>query len=156
MGIESQIREIGSFCVSVLDFSQVVVLDYSCADEVIAKLIMNYQRDERPTDAYFVVRGLAEEHIEPIEEVLVRHKLALVAESDGATVLLGNVSEIERAVWYELEKHRNAEPHELARFVGFTLPQTAFALDNLHRLRCVLRSGTASRFHSLSSLLKTN
>lgn len=156
MGIESQIREIGSFCVSVLDFSQVVVLDYSCADEVVAKLIMNYQRDERPNDAYFVVRGLAEEHTDPIEEVLVRHQLALVAEMDGAPTLLGHVSEMERVVWIELQKHGNAEPDELARFVGLTLAQTAVALNNLHRVRTVLRQGTSSRFYSLSSLLQTN
>src|SRR5688572_29611609 len=47
LGIESQLGELGPFCVSVLDFSQVMVLDYSCADEVIAKLILNYQRDDR-------------------------------------------------------------------------------------------------------------
>ena len=156
MGIESQIREIGSFCVSVLDFSQVVVLDYSCADEVIAKLIMNYQRDERPNDAYFVVRGLAEEHTDPIEEVLIRHQLALVAEMNGTTVLLGHVSDVERDVWNELQKLGNAEPDELARFVGCTLAQSAVALNNLHRLRTVLQQGTASRFYSLSSLLKAN
>lgn len=153
MGIESQIGDIGSLCVSVLDFSQVVVLDYSCADEVVAKLIMNYQRDERPNDAYFVVRGLAEEHTDPIEEVLVRHQLGLVAEMNGTTVLLGHVSQTERDVWNELEKHGSADPDELARFVGFTLAQTSFALDNLHRMRTVLRQGKSSRFYALSSLL---
>ena len=156
MGIESQIRDIGSFCISVLDFSQVVVLDYSCADEVVAKLIMNYQREERPNDAYFVVRGLAEEHTDPIEEVLVRHQLGLVAELDGATVLLGNVTPVERAVWCDLEALGNAEPDEVAQRLGFTLSQTAVALNNLHRLRTVLRQGTSSRFYSLSSLLQTN
>jgi hypothetical protein len=156
MGIESQIRDIGSFCISVLDFSQVVVLDYSCADEVVAKLIMNYQREERPNDAYFLVRGLAEEHTDPIEEVLIRHQLGLVAELNGATVLLGNVSPIERAVWCELEKRGNAEADEVAREIDFPLSQTAVALNNLHRLRTVLRQGTSSRFYSLSSLLQTN
>ncbi|NIQ53719.1 MAG: hypothetical protein GWN71_09965, partial [Gammaproteobacteria bacterium] len=33
LGIESQISELGALCLTVLDFSEVVVLDYSCADE---------------------------------------------------------------------------------------------------------------------------
>ncbi|HET9438701.1 MAG TPA: hypothetical protein VFO52_00935 [Longimicrobiales bacterium] len=156
LGIESQIRELGAFCVSVLDFSQVVVLDYSCADEVIAKLIMNYQRAERPNDAYFVVRGLAEEHTDPIEEVLVRHQLALVAEIDGAFVLLGNASDTEREVWSELQKQGNAEPHELLRFVGCPEPQVNLALDTLHRSRTVLRRANSNRYFSLTSLLQNN
>jgi hypothetical protein len=156
LGIESQIRELGSFCVSVLDFSQVTVLDYSCADEVIAKLIMNYQRDDRANDAYFVVRGLAEEHTDPIEEVLVRHQLALVAETAGGFVLLGRASEMERAVWCELQSHGNAEPHELARFIGHSAAETASALTSLHMRRTVLRRANSTRFYSLTSLLPNN
>ncbi len=156
LGIESQISELGSFCVSVLDFSQVVVLDYSCADEVIAKLIMKYQREERPNDAYFLVRGLAEEHTDPIEEVLVRHRLALVAQVEHGFMLLGHASEMEREVWNELQKQGNADPFELARFAGFSDTQTAAALNTLHRLRTVVRPTNSARFYSLSSLLQSN
>ena len=97
MGIESQLAELGDFCVSILDFTQVIVLDYSCADEAVAKLILRYQREDRPAEAYFIVRGVAEQHLEPIESVLSRHGLALVAfvEGEGYT-LLGTVSERER------------------------------------------------------------
>jgi hypothetical protein len=156
LGIESQIGELGPFCVSILDFSQVMVLDYSCADEVIAKLILNYQRDDRPNEAYFVVRGLAEEHTDPIEEVLVRHQLALVAEIDGDYALLGRVTPVERAVWMELQKVGNADAVELARFVGYSESQTAIALNTLHLLRTVLRPANSARFYSLSCLLQTN
>jgi hypothetical protein len=156
LGIESQLGELGPFCVSVLDFSQVMVLDYSCADEVIAKLILNYQRDDRPNEAYFVVRGLAEEHTEPIEEVLVRHQLALVADIDGDYTLLGHATAMEREVWSELQKVGSADPVELARFVGYTETQTAVALNTLHLLRTVLRPTNSMRFYSLSSLLKQN
>ena len=83
LGIESQIGELGGFCVSVLDFSNVVVLDYSCADEVVAKLLQRFQPDDRPCDAYILARGLGEDHRDPIEEVLARHRLTLVAEVEG-------------------------------------------------------------------------
>ena len=83
LGIESQIGEIGDVCLSVLDFTQVLVLDYSCADEAVAKLIQRYQAADRPADAYFVARGLGEQHRDPIEEVLLRHHLALVVRAGG-------------------------------------------------------------------------
>jgi hypothetical protein len=44
LGIEAQITELGALCITVLDFSEVVVLDYSCADETVAKLIQRFQR----------------------------------------------------------------------------------------------------------------
>ncbi len=156
LGIESQLIELGPFCVSILDFSQVMVLDYSCADEVVAKLILNYQRDDRPNEAYFVARGLAEEHTDPVSEVLVRHQLALVAEVDDDYALLGHATPVERAVWGELQKVGNADPVELARFVGYSESQTAIALNTLHLLRTVLRPANSSRFYALSYLLQRN
>src|SRR5688500_15443890 len=69
IGIESQITELGALCISVLDFRQVVVLDYSCADETIAKLLQRFQQPDRP-QVYFVARGVSERHREPIEAVL--------------------------------------------------------------------------------------
>jgi hypothetical protein len=157
LGIESHINGlIGPFCISVLDFSQVMVLDYSCADEVVAKLIMNYQREDRANDAYFVARGLAEEHTDPIEEVLVRHRLALVAEMAAGYVLLGHASPLERQVWNELQRAGSAEPGELARCVGCAEAQTSVALHTLHGLRTVLRPANTSRFYSLTALLRSN
>src|SRR3712207_8382297 len=67
MGVESQLAEVESgrrLCLSVLDFTQVCVLDYSCADEIVAKLLLRYAADERPSEAYFVARGLQEDHCE--------------------------------------------------------------------------------------------
>lgn len=156
LGIESQISELGPFCVSVLDFSQVVVLDYSCADEVIAKLIMNYQREDRANDAYFVVRGLAEEHTDPIEEVLVRHRLALVAEIEASYALLGHATAFERQVWSELQKLGSADAGELAGLLGAAETQAGSALHTLHGLRTVLRPANSTRFFSLTSLLQAN
>ncbi len=153
MGIESQIGELGAFCVSVLDFSQVVVLDYSCADEVIAKLIQRYQRADRPTDAYFIARGLAEEHRDPIEEVLTRHRLALVAEIENAFALLGHASACERTVWSVLQQMSSAESADIARHTGVTDEQACQALDALVERRTVLRPAHAPRYYSLTALL---
>jgi hypothetical protein len=153
MGIESQIGELGAFCVSILDFSHVEVLDYSCADEVVAKLIQRYQREDRPTDAYFIARGLAEEHRDPIEEVLARHRLALVADADGAFSLLGHASIFERSIWQTLQQMQSAEADEIAERIGAAHDDVVKALDELLTRRTVLRPAAARRYYSLTALL---
>lgn len=153
LGIESQIGELGSFCVSILDFTQVEVLDYSCADEVVAKLIQRYQRDDRPTDAYFIARGLAEEHRDPIEEVLARHQLALVAEIDGAYRLLGRATAFEQSVWITLQKMSSAESAEVAAHNAAAEDQVTAALNSLVERRTLLRPSMSRRYYSLTALL---
>ena len=155
LGIESQLCEVGTFCVSVLDFSQVAVLDYSCADEVIAKLLQRYQRTDRPTDAYFIARGLAEEHRDPVEEVLARHKLSLVAEVDGQFILLGYASPAERNVWSTLQRLTSGEAQDIAGPADLTIADAVGALNQLVERRAVLRPATAVvRFYSITALLK--
>ncbi len=152
MGIESQLSELGTFCVSVLDFTQVIVLDYSCADEAVAKLILRYQRDDRPAEAYFVARGVAEQHLEPIEAVLGRHNLALVADvEEHGFSLLGAVTDGERQTWSELEKLGHAVLSEVASHASLSEPETATALESLSRRRAVLQ--TADSYFALSTLL---
>ena len=101
--IEAILGDGGEDAVTVIDFTHVGLLDYSCADEIIAKLLQRYDARE-PADArgavYFVFRGLNDLHIESIEWVLNHHGLALVAEDvDGEPHLLGAVDDESRTVW---------------------------------------------------------
>jgi hypothetical protein len=87
MGVESQIAELPAaraVSLSILDFSQVRVVDYSCADEIVAKLLLRYATDDRPGDVYFLVRGVQEHHQEAIEAVLEHHRLVVCAEDGRA------------------------------------------------------------------------
>src|SRR5688572_29740794 len=61
---------------TIIDFSEVRLLDFSCADEVVGKLLLHYW--ENDTEAYFLVRGADDHHLEAIEQVLERYGLALV------------------------------------------------------------------------------
>lgn len=103
MGLESQLADLDSTtraCLSVLDFSQVHVLDYSCADEIVAKLLLRFVGDDRPADAFFLARGLQEHHLEAVEAVLERHNLLMVMEAErGPTRLLGPSNSFERSCW---------------------------------------------------------
>jgi hypothetical protein len=121
-GVESQIAEMESepqVTLSILDFSQVRVLDYSCADEIVAKLLLRYLGDERPAEAFFMVRNVQEHHVEAIEAVLERHELLLVAvHDDGDTELLGVLDDDQRAVWRALAARGRASRADLAADTG--------------------------------------
>ena len=154
LGIESQITELGAACVSVLDFTQVVILDYSCADEAVAKLIQRFQPTDRPVDAYFIARGVAEQHREPLEEVLIRHGLVLVAEVEGVGfTLLGSPSLVEQLAWAALERAGTAPLAELARAAQHPEAEVASALESLAYRRAILADDVARAYRALSTLL---
>jgi anti-anti-sigma regulatory factor len=73
--IEAQIQQASDCAVTVIDFSRVGMMDFSCADEIVAKLVMQHERGT-PT---FVFSGLSESHIEAIDVVLERHGMSLVS-----------------------------------------------------------------------------
>jgi hypothetical protein len=153
IGIETQIGELGGCCLSVLDFTQVVVLDYSCADEAVAKLILRYTGADRPADAYFVARGVGEQHRDPIEAVLARHGLMLVAEvEDAGFTLLGEATPLERRAWAALQLLRRAHVEQIAASIHAEFADAAAALAKLLARRSVLRDG-GERYLALSALL---
>lgn len=116
LGIEQQIAAFSAPCVSVIDFSQVGILDFSCADEIVAQLLLRYRRADRPADAFFFVRGLADHHREPIDCVLDRHGLLLSGQTrTGERWLFGPAADAVREVWRVLEEVGRGTPGELAR-----------------------------------------
>jgi len=105
--------------VSLIDFTRIRVLDFSCADEIVAKLLVRYMRADRPCDVFFLFRAVGDVHGQSVEEVLRRHGLAAVCDfANGGFQLLGSVSEGERAAWQTLETHRRIGPEGVADALG--------------------------------------
>lgn len=125
--IERAIAEIGGHTVTVIDFSEVTLLDFSCADEIVAKLML------RTEDGYFLFRGLGDRHLDAVEAVLERHRLAIVAVFDGVPSLIGEVSDVERATWEVLRDERRATPATVAATRGERVDDAARLLDALAR-----------------------
>lgn len=96
--IERQVVDIGTPVVTTIDFSQVNLLDFSCADEIVAKLLLRYAETDGLA-GYLLFRGIHGGHLDPIETVLERHELALVAWHEGLAQLYGCVSREERGLW---------------------------------------------------------
>jgi hypothetical protein len=156
LGIEGQLAEVGQLCLSVLDFSQVSILDFSCADETVAKLLARYRAEDRPAEAYFVARGIAERHREPIEGALARRALALVAETDGGeVVLLGEVPPMHRMAWGAVQALGRASVAEVAARLGVPAAMAAPVLEDLAALRVVLRPpGGEPAYYALEPMVR--
>ena len=81
--IEALLADARERSLTVIDFSHVGMIDFSCADEVVAKLLLRYVAGgARRREAYFLFRGVTDDHWDAIETVLERHGLALVLETD--------------------------------------------------------------------------
>jgi hypothetical protein len=143
-GIEKQLAELGDRSLTVIDFSHVRLLDYSCADEIVAKLLMRYASlDDAappPRDAYFVFRGVNDSHLDAIEAVLERHGLAIVAELDaGDVILVGAVLDEERLAWEALCRLGRLTAVELARAAGLVASDAERVLERLSQRRLAMR-----------------
>lgn len=114
--IERLVEERAGPSLTVLDFSEVAVIDFSCADEVVARLL--HDTMSRPAGAapqYFVLDGLEEEHIDPVSSALDRRGLAMAARmASRRPVLLGRAEPEAVRVWDALSRCGRARVDDLA------------------------------------------
>ena len=151
MAIETQLAELGERSLSLIDLSEVKVLDFSCADEVVAKLVQRHVGESHP-QAYFVFRGVLEPHRDQIQVALERLGLAAVAETaPGRFELLGARSDMENRAFAVLEDRGLIAREEVAEL----LPEETvrLALDLLVTRRLAFPSPITGRYHALSRLV---
>jgi hypothetical protein len=152
MAIETRLQDAGARSLSLIDLSEVVILDFSCADEVVAQLLE--RSHESPThEAFFVFRGVHEPHRDQIQAVLERRGLATVAETTADTFeLLGDRTPAEERAWSLLERRGRVTREEL----DDVLPdrEGRAGLDRLLERRLVFRSPKTGSIHALSQLAR--
>ncbi len=136
--IEQQVSEVGAPVVTTIDFSQVNLLDFSCADEIVAKLLLRYTADGGP-GGYLTFRGIHEGHIDPIETVLERHALALVSWHEGEAELFGYVDDDEREHWFIVRDHGPVHAAQVAALSGVAEAVAVGLLERLVQRRLVMR-----------------
>ena len=152
LAIETQLAEVGETAFSLIDLSEVSVLDFSCADEVVAKLLLRYLDEDRPGDAFFALRGVRDLHREPIEVVLERRQLAVVSQSaDGVFELLGSCGADESRVWEVVEKRGRLHVEEKNRVLPGESQRVA--LEGLIQRRLVFRAPSTGEIYALSRLV---
>ncbi len=122
--------------VAFLDFSELDLIDFSCADEVVAKLLLHTGPSP---ERYLVLVGLHDHQDEEIDHVLTRRHLAVVAFADHSSRprLLGNVRPEQREVFDLLLDHGPGDAHGLAARLGRSVDLVADTLAALALLGVV-------------------
>lgn len=137
---------------SIIDLSQVTIIDFSCADEVVAKLLLRFLEDNRPREVFFLFRGIKDIHRDPIEVALERQALLAVGEtSDEVFELIGSPSPREREIWGLLEERRTVSTLEAqTRIPGGDGREI---LDALVARRVAFLDSAERKYRALTSLL---
>lgn len=142
--IETYLAGVDDPSLTIIDFSHVTLLDFSCADEVVGKLLLRFVAGIGAPEAYFVVRGVEESHLEAIETVLERYGLALVVEDmEGETRVVGPIGDRERRAWQGVSRRGRAIPEELVEELGEKAESLTVLLEVLRSRRLVMHDAGA-------------
>lgn len=122
-----------------LDFSQVGIIDYSCADEIVAKLASRVISGEYG-DRYLFLAGLNENQKENIEVALERKGLAIMAEmKGGGRVVLGSLNNYLKDTLEFISIRKKATAKDLADAKKLEPNTSGTRLLNLFKKRLVRR-----------------
>jgi hypothetical protein len=142
--IEALLAERHPPTITTIDFSRVNLLDFSCADEIVAKLLLRQveaaHADVAPAEDHYVYfRGMRDDHLDAVEAVLERRELALVWDLDGVPALLGRVDAVEREHWEFVRSGGPVLAPSVASALGAPIDLSVATLDRLWRRRLVMR-----------------
>jgi len=125
--------------VIALDFSKIGIIDYSCADEIVAKLISRLLSGEYG-DKYIVLTGLNENQKENIEVALERKELAVMAHmKDNKKILLGTLNNYLKETLNLILKKGKITANDLSESLKLPANTSGTRLLNLHKKRLVKR-----------------
>jgi len=137
--IERDIAQEPNGAVVALDFSRIGIIDYSCADEIVAKLVSRLLAGEYG-DKYLMLSGLNENQKENIEVALERKELAVVAEMrDGARALVGSLNNYLKETLDFIATKRRTTANDFARALKLPANTSGTRLLNLYKKRLVRR-----------------
>ncbi len=137
--IERDIANEADAAVIALDFSKIGVIDYSCADEIVTKLVSRLLSGEYG-DKYLLLTGLNENQKENIEVALERKDLAVVAEMrDAGKVVLGSLNNYLRDTLDFIVKKKKVTSKDLSDARKLEANTSGTRLLNLHKKRLVKR-----------------
>ena len=150
MAIKTQLQGNSNRSFSLIDLSEVVILDFSRADEVVAKLLEDSIQGES-REEFFVFRGVHERHRGQVQTVLERRGLAAVAETEpNKYSLLGQRSAAEGRAWMALE---DAGLVTMGQIGTVFEERDQAAVSSLIDRRLAFRSPSSGGIHALSGLV---
>ena len=126
-----------------LDFSRVGVIDYSCSDEIVAKLLSRLLAGEYG-DKYLMLTGMNDNQRENIEVALERKELAIIMEgAEGMHAVLGSLNKYLRDTLAFIVERQKATARELSDAKKIEPNTSGTRLLNLYKKRLVRRVAEA-------------
>lgn len=125
--------------VIALDFSKIGIIDFSCADEIVAKLVSRLVSNEYG-DRYIILTGLNENQKENIEVALERKDLAVMGEmNDKAKTLIGNLDNYLKQTLNLILDRGSITAKELSEALELPANTSGTRLLNLYKKKLVKR-----------------
>jgi hypothetical protein len=130
-------EEKGSICL-VLDFSGMGSVDFSWADEVVAKMISRLWSGEYG-EKFLVLKSLSPSQAENIGVALERKKLAVLTTGTEGWQLVGSLNNYLIHTLTRVMKKRQLTLRELSEEEGIEMNTSGTRLLNLYKKRLVVR-----------------
>jgi len=138
--IERDIEQEENGTVISLDFSGIGIIDYSCADEIVAKLISRLLSGEYG-NKYLLLTGLTENQKENIEVALERKGLAVIVDKgEGVKALLGSLNNYLNETLKIIIQKGKLTAKEFSEVMKLEANTSGTRLLNLHKKRLVKRT----------------
>jgi hypothetical protein len=122
----------------VLDFSGSGPVDFSWADEVVAKIVSRLWSNEYG-ERYLLLRGLTASQTENIEVALERKKLAVLTAGPGGWRIIGSLNNYLAHTLNQVMNKRQLTLKELSEVERIGMNTSGTRLLNLYRKRLVFR-----------------
>lgn len=130
--------------VFLLDFSRIEVIDYSCSDEILGKLIPRLLADEFGI-IYLCLVNMSSAQIENVSAALEKKGLAVAAMTrEGQFIFLGKLNPYLQEAFRLVYDHRRISARELSEHLCLALNTGSTRLLNLYKKRLVGRQGNLS------------
>ena len=137
--LEERLQTGSSGEVIILDFKGVGILDYSCADEIVAKLISRLNAGEYG-ERYLLLRGLNPTQRENIEVALERkHLAALFLNEEKKWEVLGILNNYLKETLNEVMTKGRITARDLADTEDLEINTSSTRLANLYKIQLVQR-----------------
>jgi hypothetical protein len=135
--IERMIREESESLV-VLDFAGIGPIDFSWADEVVAKLVSRLWSNEYG-ERFLILKGLNASQVENVAVALERKRLAVLSTGPGGWRIIGSLNNYLIHTLNQVMEKRRLTLKELSEVEGIGMNTSGTRLLNLYRKRLVFR-----------------
>ena len=134
----------------ILDFSGTGSIDFSWADEVVAKIVSRLWSNEYG-ERFLVLKGLNASQAENIGVALERKKLAVLSTGPGGWRMIGSLNNYLIHTLHQVMRKKQLTLKELSETEGIGMNTSGTRLLNLYKKRLVSRMEGASRLSGETS-----